>query len=139
MDQRELEKARSLRLWDIRLVVGYVVLFTKAVKLFRFLLAGHADHSWEKRTKKYLAPDVLIIDDFALSTLNSTQAQKNDLTECATIEDLTIMKGRETLRNQALTILKGFFDSLSRNRAFPKIGCSASFNWVVAFITKLES
>jgi hypothetical protein len=42
-------------------------------------------------------------------------AEKNDFTECATINDLTIMKGRETPKNQALTILKGFFDSLGRN------------------------
>ena len=26
-------------------------------------------------------------------------AEKNDLTECATINDLTIMRGRETLKN----------------------------------------
>ncbi|HSB06180.1 MAG TPA: IS21-like element helper ATPase IstB [Thermodesulfobacteriota bacterium] len=55
--------------------LGYEVLFSKAVKLFRYLMAGRADHSWEKRIKKYLAPDVLIIDDFALSTLTSTQAE----------------------------------------------------------------
>jgi hypothetical protein len=35
-------------------------------------------------------------------------AEKNDFTECATINDLTIMKGRETPKNQGLTILKGF-------------------------------
>jgi hypothetical protein len=35
-------------------------------------------------------------------------AEKNDFTECATINDLIIMKGRKTLKNQALTILKGF-------------------------------
>jgi len=35
-------------------------------------------------------------------------AEKNDFTECATINDLIIMKGRETPKNQALTILKGF-------------------------------
>ena len=35
-------------------------------------------------------------------------AEKNDLTECATINDLTVMKGRETPKNRALTILKGF-------------------------------
>ncbi len=35
-------------------------------------------------------------------------AEKNDFTECATINDLTIMKGRETPKNQALTIPKGF-------------------------------
>jgi DNA replication protein DnaC len=55
--------------------LGYDVLFTKAVKLFRFLLAGRADHSWEKRMKKYLAPDLLIIDDFGLSALTAIQAE----------------------------------------------------------------
>ncbi len=55
--------------------LGYEVLFTKAVKLFRFLLAGRADHSWDKRIKKYLLPDVLIIDDFALSVLTPIQAE----------------------------------------------------------------
>jgi hypothetical protein len=35
-------------------------------------------------------------------------AEKNDFTECATINDLTIMKGRETPKNQALIILTGF-------------------------------
>jgi DNA replication protein DnaC len=55
--------------------MGYDVLFTKALKLFRFLMAGRADHSWEKRMKKYLAPDLLIIDDFGLSPLNSIQAE----------------------------------------------------------------
>lgn len=55
--------------------LGYDVLFTKTVKLFRFLLAGRADHSWEKRIKKYLAPDLLIIDDFGLSALTTIQAE----------------------------------------------------------------
>jgi DNA replication protein DnaC len=55
--------------------LGYEVLFTKAVKLFRFLLAGRADHSWDKHMKKYLAPDLLVIDDFALSALTPTQAE----------------------------------------------------------------
>jgi DNA replication protein DnaC len=55
--------------------LGYDVLFTKAVKLFRFLLAGRADHSWEKRLKKYLAPALLIIDDFGLSPLTLIQAE----------------------------------------------------------------
>ena len=35
-------------------------------------------------------------------------AEKNDLTECATINDLTIMRGHETPENHPLTILKGF-------------------------------
>jgi len=35
-------------------------------------------------------------------------AEKNDFTECATINDPTMTKGRETPQNHALTILKGF-------------------------------
>jgi len=55
--------------------LGYEVLFTKAIKLFRFLFAGRADQSWEKRMKKYLTPDLLILDDFGLSSLTPTQAE----------------------------------------------------------------
>jgi len=55
--------------------LGYDVLFTKAIKLFRFLLSTRADHSWEKGIKKYFAPDLLIIDDFGLSSLNANQAE----------------------------------------------------------------
>ena len=55
--------------------IGYDVLFTKAVKLFRFLLAGRADQTWDKRTRKYLHPDLLIIDDFGLASLTQTQAE----------------------------------------------------------------
>jgi hypothetical protein len=58
--------------------LGYDVLFTKAVKLFRFLLPGRADHSWEKRMKKYPAPDLWIIDDFGLSALNPWQTEDFD-------------------------------------------------------------
>jgi hypothetical protein len=35
-------------------------------------------------------------------------AEKNDLTEYATINDLTIMRGHETPENHPLTIMKGF-------------------------------
>jgi DNA replication protein DnaC len=55
--------------------LGYDVLFTKAVKLFRFLLASQADHSWDKRIKIYLSPDLLIIDDFGLSPLTAVQVE----------------------------------------------------------------
>jgi DNA replication protein DnaC len=54
---------------------GYDVLFTKAVKLFRYLLQGRADESWESRMKRYLSADLLIIDDFGLSQLTATQAE----------------------------------------------------------------
>ena len=35
-------------------------------------------------------------------------AEKNDLTECATINDFIIMRGHETPENHPLTIQKGF-------------------------------
>jgi hypothetical protein len=35
-------------------------------------------------------------------------AEKNNLTECATINDVTITRGHETPENHLLTILKGF-------------------------------
>ena len=53
----------------------YDVLFVKAVKMFRNLHAARADHSWEKKIKRYLRPDLLIIDDFGLTALNATQAE----------------------------------------------------------------
>ena len=43
-----------------------------------------------------------------LKQILGRDVEKSDLIECATINDLTIMKGRETPQNQALTILKGF-------------------------------
>ena len=54
---------------------GYSVLFIKAVKMLRHLFASRADQSWEKSLKKYLYPDLLIIDDFGLTTLTSPQAE----------------------------------------------------------------
>ncbi len=51
------------------------MLYTKAVSLVRALLAGRADHSWEKRLKRYLSPDLLIIDDFGLTVLTPHQAE----------------------------------------------------------------
>ena len=54
---------------------GYSVLFVKAVKMLRHLYASRADQSWEKQVKKYLYPDLLIIDDFGLTALTSIQAE----------------------------------------------------------------
>ncbi len=54
---------------------GYSVLFAKAVKMFRNLLASRADNSWERYIKKYISCDLLIIDDFGLSSLTQYQAE----------------------------------------------------------------
>lgn len=52
-----------------------VMPFTKAAKPFRLLLASRADHLWEKRMKKYLSPEILVIYDFGISALTATQAE----------------------------------------------------------------
>jgi DNA replication protein DnaC len=51
---------------------GYDVLFVKSIKMLRSLLSARADHSWEKRVKKFIRPDLLIIDDFGLTALTPT-------------------------------------------------------------------
>jgi len=54
---------------------GYSVLFTKANRLLSDLGGGRADDTWEKRLRRYLKPDLLIIDDFALKEFTKTQAE----------------------------------------------------------------
>lgn len=62
--------------------MGYDVLFTKALKMFRDLNGGRADNSWETRLKKYASVQVLIIDDFGLKSL--TPSQSDDFYEIVT-------------------------------------------------------
>ena len=54
--------------------MGYEVLFTKAAKMFRYLNGGRADNSFEKRTKRYISVQLLIIDDLGLKPLTPTQS-----------------------------------------------------------------
>ena len=43
--------------------------------MLRHLFASRADQSWERQIKKYLYPDLLIIDDFGLTALTPIQAE----------------------------------------------------------------
>ena len=43
------------------------------------------------------------------------RVEKSDLTECATINDLTIMRGHEAPQKPPVIYTKGFFDSLSKD------------------------
>jgi len=54
---------------------GYRVLFSRASRLFTDLGGGHADGTWENRLKRYLKPDLLLIDDFAMKELTLKQAE----------------------------------------------------------------
>jgi DNA replication protein DnaC len=58
---------------------GHSVLFTKTSALLRDLAGGRADGSWEPRLRRYLQPDVLILDDFGMREF--TPAQAEDLYE----------------------------------------------------------
>ena len=54
---------------------GYNILFIKAGRLLADLGGGRADDTWSKRMHRYLKPDLLILDDFALKELTSFQAE----------------------------------------------------------------
>jgi len=53
---------------------GQHVLFQRADALFMDFLHSRADHSTTKTLRKYLAPHLLIIDDFALRRLDARQS-----------------------------------------------------------------
>jgi len=54
---------------------GRRVLFTKTTALLADLAGGRADNSWPVRLRRYLQPDLLILDDFALREYSLTQAE----------------------------------------------------------------
>ena len=54
---------------------GKQVKFIRASQLFRDMYASRADQSWEKILKRLAALDLLIIDDFGLTSLTFIQAE----------------------------------------------------------------
>ena len=48
---------------------GFDVLFTSVQKMLQHLNGGRADGSWERRMANYLRPDLLILDDFGLKSI----------------------------------------------------------------------
>lgn len=55
--------------------MGYKVLYMKTSRLLADLGGGHADSTWEARLRRYLQPDLLILDDFALKEFTLRQAE----------------------------------------------------------------
>ncbi len=53
---------------------GYDVLFVRVDHLLKQLHQARADHSTEKLLRRLLAPDVLVLDDFALRRLDPQQS-----------------------------------------------------------------
>jgi DNA replication protein DnaC len=54
---------------------GYRVLFTKTGALLADLAGGRADGSWTARLRRYLGPELLILDDFGLREYTVSQAE----------------------------------------------------------------
>jgi DNA replication protein DnaC len=53
---------------------GHSVLFSRADLLLRDLAQARVDHSYEKAFRRYLAPELLIVDDFGLHRLTAQQS-----------------------------------------------------------------
>lgn len=54
---------------------GKRVHFIRGASLLREMNASRADHTWERALKRFVAPELLIIDDFGLSALSFSQAE----------------------------------------------------------------
>ena len=54
---------------------GKRVLFSKTSALLTDLAGGRADGSWQQRFRRYLSPDLLILDDFAMREYSLAQAE----------------------------------------------------------------
>lgn len=55
--------------------MGYKVLYMKTSRLLADLGGGHADGTWDARLRRYLQPDLLILDDFAMKEFTPQQAE----------------------------------------------------------------
>ena len=51
------------------------MLFDKTARVLSDLGAGHLDATWERRLRRYLAPDLLILDDFGLRAFSERQGE----------------------------------------------------------------
>ena len=102
--------------------MGHEVLFTKAAKMFRYLNGGRADNSFERRTKRYITPQLLIIDDFALKPLTPTQS--DDFYEV--IGERYLKKSTIFTGNRILEDWHSLFpDSIIANSAMDRIAHNA--------------
>ena len=54
---------------------GHSVVFTRADALLKDLGQARGDHTYERVFRRYLAPDLLILDDFALHRLSAQQSE----------------------------------------------------------------
>jgi DNA replication protein DnaC len=55
--------------------IGRSVLFEKTTRALADLGAGHLDATWERRLRRYLSPDLVILDDFGLRAFSERQGE----------------------------------------------------------------
>lgn len=102
--------------------MGYDVLYSKAAEMFRHINGGRADNSWERRLKGYIAPELLIIDDFGLKPL--TQTQTDDFYEV--IQTRYMKKSIIFTGNRSIEDWQGLFpDPVIANSAMDRIAHNA--------------
>lgn len=53
---------------------GYSTRFIRANAFLREMHASRADNTWEKQLKKFMSPQILILDDFGLKSLTGQEA-----------------------------------------------------------------
>jgi DNA replication protein DnaC len=53
---------------------GHSVIFSRADALFKTFNQARADHSFDKTMRRYLVPDLLVVDDFGLRRLSSQES-----------------------------------------------------------------
>lgn len=54
---------------------GHSVLFDKTARVLADLGAGHLDGTWERRLRRYLSPDLVILDDFGLRAFSERHGE----------------------------------------------------------------
>ena len=106
---------------------GYSVRFTRADAFFKELAQSRVDHTQEKTMRSFLAPDLLVVDDFGLQKLNAQQS--TDLYE------LIVARHRKSsfviTSNRAVDEWLGLFDDpILANSALDRLA-NASYQIVI--------
>lgn len=106
---------------------GHSVRFTRTDAFFKTLAQSRVDHTLEKTFRSYLAPDLLILDDFGLQKL--TTQQSTDLYE------LIIARHRQSsfaiTSNRAIEEWLGLFDDpILGNSALDRLA-NASYQIII--------
>ena len=105
---------------------GKRVRFIRASVFLREMQTSRADHSWERALKRFTQPELLILDDFGLSTLTFSQAE--DVYELIAERHLTSSLITSNRKIDALVDL--FPDTAMGNAVMDRLG-SKSYHLIL--------